>query len=192
MRIVAGLALVALVAAPMAMAAGVTLDGGEQARLVAFEAALAAQPSATRALTGWCAARGIANPARIVAEPVAGADAGVPADAWQVLEIDGTEPLGYRHVRLRCGGVVLSEAHNWYVPARLTDAMRHVLATTDTPFGTVAAPLGFVREPLSSVRGPAEGCPRETVLTHRARLRLPDGRPLALLVECYTQANVAG
>ena len=187
----AGLAAVALATAQVAMAAGISLNSGEQARLSALEAALAAQPSATRALAGWCAARGLANPARIVAEPVAGDDAGVPAEAWDVLGISGTEPLGYRHVRLRCGGVVLSEAHNWYVPGRLTDAMRRVLGTTDTPFGTVAAPLGFIREPLATVRGAGMGCPADTVLTHRALLRLPDGRPLALLVECYTRAAVA-
>lgn len=192
MRGAAGLALAALAMAQMAMGAGVSLTAAEQARLGDFEAALAAQPSATRALTGWCAARGIANPARIVAEPVPGDDAGLPRDLWQVLDIGNAEPLGYRHVRLRCGGTVLSEAHNWYVPGRLTDAMRRVLATTDTPFGTVAAPLGFVREPLASRRGAGPGCPAETVLTHRALLRLPDGRPLALLVECYARAVVAG
>ena len=30
------------------------------------------------------------------------------------------EPVAYRHVRLRCGDHVLSEADNWYVPSRLT------------------------------------------------------------------------
>jgi hypothetical protein len=28
------------------------------------------------------------------------------------------------------------------------------------------------------------------VLSHKAMLRLPDGRALALLVECYTAANL--
>ena len=100
--------------------------------------------------------------------------------------------LGYRHVRLACGTNVLSEAHNWYVPGRLTPAMNAALAATTIPFGKVAAPLGFRRERLDSKRGARPECPRGTILSHRALLRLPDGRPLALLVECYTRANLAG
>jgi hypothetical protein len=33
--------------------------------------------------------------------------------------VGATEPLGFRHVRLACGNVVLSDAQNWFVPARL-------------------------------------------------------------------------
>lgn len=85
---------------------------------------------------------------------------------------------------------MLSVAWNWYVPARLTPAMNETLRATDTPFGKVVAPLRFRREALSSVAGAAENCPAGTVSTHRARLMLPDGRPLAYLIECYTAANM--
>ena len=45
-------------------------------------------------------------------------------------------------MRLKCGDHVLSEADNWYVKARLTPDMNHMLETTDTPLeGGRGAPL---------------------------------------------------
>jgi len=157
--------------------------------LLRFEAALAANDSATAALEQWCATRGIASPARISASVVDGGP-GDPAGARTLLGVGAGERLGFRHVRLDCGGMVLSEAYNWYVPARLTAEMNATLATTRTPFGKVAAPLEFRRERLASARGAKLGCPAGSVVSHQAMLRLPDGRGLALLVECYTRANV--
>ena len=158
-------------------------SGASNAR---FERALAANPSATAALQDWCAARHIAAPARIAAAPVKGADALRPDGLAALL---GNE-VGYRHVRLSCGNSVLSEAHNWYAKNLLTGEMNRTLDTTDTPFGKVAAPLGFTRSRLSEQRGASAQCPAGTILSHRALLRLPDGRPLALVVECYTPANI--
>lgn len=155
-----------------------------------FEAALAAQDSATAALEGWCQARGIADPAKIIATSVGGEQLPPTTRNRQMLEVSDNEPVNYRHVRLSCGGKVLSQAHNWYVPARLTAEMNHTLETTDTPFGRVVAPLGFKRERISSTRGGIEGCPADTVLHHRAVLRLPDGRPIATLIECYSSQNL--
>jgi len=94
-------------------------------------------------------------------------------------------------VRLTCGDAVLSVAHNWYVPARLTPKMNHALETSDTPFGKVVAPLGFRRERLGSQRGRMAECPVGTVLSHRAVLKLADGRAISLVVECYTRANLS-
>lgn len=164
--------------------------------LDAFEATLLAHDSATQALTGWCARHDIGDPAQIRAAVVRdGGDQGQAdwaghADWRDVLAAAPDEPLGYRHVRLVCGEKVLSEAHNWYVPSRLTPEMNHALASTDTPFGTVASTLRFARTRLASRRGPFAECPADTVLSQRALLRLPDGRPLAVLVECYTAANL--
>lgn len=149
-----------------------------------FEQILMAQPSATKALEQWCGMFTGTVRASIVAKAVTGHDAAVPADLPSLLKT--TAPLGYRHVRLDCSIGTMSEAHNWYVPARLTPEMNTTLATTDTPFGKVVAPLHFSREPLSSRRGPGPGCPVRTILTHRALLRLPDGQPMALVVECYS------
>lgn len=155
-----------------------------------FEAALAAQDSATAALEGWCAARGLADPAKVIASPAGGPPLPPTRRNRQVLEVSDSEQVGYRHVRLSCGGKVLSEAHNWYVPARLTPEINRQLETTDIPFGKAIAPLSFTRERLSATRGTIEGCPAETILYHRAVLRLPDGRPVSTVIECYTPENL--
>jgi len=155
-----------------------------------FEAALLAQDSATAALEGWCATRGLANPATIRAEPVAGQQLPPTRRNRLMLEVEAGEEVGYRHVRLTCGGKVLSQAHNWYVPARLTPDMNRQLETGDTPFGRVIAPLNFTRERLSGTRGGIEECPDGTVLHHHAVLRLPDGRPVSTVIECYTADNL--
>lgn len=157
-----------------------------------LSATLDAEPSATSALAKWCAARGLANPARITAAPVVGESREPPEGGAELLALPLGEIPGYRHVQLFCGKAMLSQAHNWYVRSRLTAEMNTALDTTNTPFGTVAAALHFTRQPLTSARGAAEGCPAETILSHRALLRLPGGEPLALVVECYTAANIAG
>ncbi len=107
------------------------------------------------------------------------------------LGVGQDEPLAFRHVRLRCGAAVLSDAKNWYVPARLTPAMNTALETTRIPFGTVVRALGFRRERLESSRGGAAECPAGTVLVHKAVLRLADGRGISFVTECYTRANLA-
>lgn len=152
---------------------------------------LAANPSATVALEQWCARRGLAPAAEVHATVMARAGGPSSAAARQALGLAAGAPLGFRHVRLDCGGVVLSEAYNWYAPGLLSGEMNHLLETTRTPFGKVVAPLGYRRELIESRRGRAGGCPPGVVLSHRAMLRLPDGRVLALLVECYTAANLA-
>ena len=161
------------------------LSAADHATLIQFEQALAAQPSATRVLQQWCAERGFADPARITAQRLTSADAPPPPGLHTALDLADGEAPGYRHVRLTCGPAHMSEAHNWYVRSRLTPQMNALLDGTDTPFGTVAADLHFTRAPLGSHHGAGPGCPAGTVLTHRALLRLPDGRPLAMLVECY-------
>lgn len=179
-------------AAPVGGCAAPTV---RNARLGQLEAVLAAHASATAALEQWCAAHRIAPEARVTATTLAarsGTDADIAPDAVRrTLAVGSGEALGFRHVRLDCGGTVLSEAYNWYVPALLTPEMNAALAASRTPFGKVAAPLGYRRELIDARRGVAEGCPPGVVLSHRAMLRLPDGRPLALLVECYTAANMA-
>ena len=155
-----------------------------------FETVLASRDSATAALEQWCAARQIADPATVTARPAGGAAVPPSKASRMLLEAASEVPLGYRHVRLTCGGQVLSEAHNWYVPSRLTPQMNRVLETSDAPFGKVVAPLGFTRERLASQRGAAPDCPADTILSHRALLRLPDGSPISLVVECYTPANL--
>ncbi|WP_068076666.1 hypothetical protein [Novosphingobium lentum] len=178
----------------LALLAAMVMPGGcardTASGLAAFERALAANDSATAALGAWCAAHAIASPPVIAAQAIAGPPPPVPHEVRQLLSIAPLEPVRYRHVRLACGSTVLSVAHNWYVPARLTPDMNRLLDTTDTPFGKVVAPLGFRRERLASRHGGDRGCPGGTVLAHRAVLRLADGTAISVVIECYTRANV--
>lgn len=160
-------------------------------RLAEFESTLAAEQSATTALTRWCERQQLASPARISAA-LAPQGIAPPDDLSRQLDLPAGAAPGYHHVRLSCGGKVLSDAHNWYVPERLTPAMNELLRTTDTPFGKAAAQLNFRRERLDSTRGRTAPCPAGTILSHRALLRLQNGTPLALVVECYTRANLRG
>ena len=155
-----------------------------------FEKGLAAQASATEALRLWCDTRGLAKPAQIIAEIVPGRQFAPPEDIHNLLDVPVSEPLGYRHVKLICGDRVLSQAHNWYVPSRLTAEMNRQLAETDTPFGRVVSSLGFKRRGIASTRQRDPACPKGTILANRAILTLPDGRGLAMVVECYTDVNL--
>lgn len=163
----------------------------QAARLRHFEATLAAQDSATAALGQWCARRRIAEPTTIIALALPGTLA-PSTEARHLLAVGPDERVAYRHVALSCGGTVLSVAHNWYVPSRLTPEMNRTLESTRTPFGEAVADTHFTRERLTAIEGPGEGCPPDTVLTHRAVLhRSGDGAPISLVVECYTLANIA-
>ncbi len=131
------------------------------------------------------------------------------AEVRAALDVKPDEPLGYRRVRLKCGDHVLSEADNWYVPARLTPEMNHALETTDTPFGKAVAALHFRRHTLSAdllwrplpkgwEMGAAPASDNkgalaipDHVLEHRAVLSTPDGEPFSEVVETYTSEVLA-
>ena len=176
--------LLSLAATASAMSGQPTLDE--------FEAVLRRHDSATLALEEWCASRGIADPARITAQSVSAAGNDPPRPMRSKLDLDPGETFAMRNVELRCGQTVLSVAWNWYVPSRLTPEMNATLRGSDTPFGKVVAPLRFRRQPLETVPGRAENCPEGTISTHLAMLVLPDSRPLAYLIKCYTAANLTG
>jgi hypothetical protein len=136
-------------------------------------------------LENWCASHHLAAEPRIHAERVAGAEPAASPAVRRALRVGPEAPVRYRHVRLRCGTVVMSEADHWYVPERLTPAMNATLDATDEPFGRVVQPLGFSRVRLSADR------PRSqpgVVLVHRALLALPDGTPFSYVVESYQRA----
>lgn len=160
------------------------------ASLDAFEATLARQDSATQALEDWCTVQRIADPPVVHAKRLPTKGAMTPAAARRQLRLGRGQRAQLRKVHLSCGATVLSVAWNWYVPERLTPSMNKALRTTDTPFGKVVAALRFRREALATLEGRAETCPLGTISTHRARLILSDGRPLAYLIECYTAANL--
>ena len=175
------------------------------ALLQTLNADLLSNDSATLTLDRWCEAHKMATPAKVVAERVHGDDKAPTDDVRQLLGVGSNDPVRYRHVRLHCGDHVLSEADNWYVPARLTADMNQALDTTDTPFGRAVQALHFHRRTLSAKllweplpvgwemsgtlpkapKGPLQ-VPAETI-QHRAVLSLPDGTPISLVVETYTR-----
>jgi chorismate-pyruvate lyase len=174
------------------------------ALLQSLNADLLSHPSATLTLERWCGVHHLAAEAKVVAERVHDVDKPLPADAREQLGIGPDEVVRYRRVQLSCGGHVLSEADNWYVPSRLTEAMNRELDNSDTPFGKVVQPLHFRRQTLSAEllwsplpQGWETGAPLPAstggallvphhVLQHRAVLFDQDNRPFSLVVESYT------
>jgi hypothetical protein len=179
------------------------------ALIESLNADLLAHDSATLTIERWCGDHRLADPPRIVAERVRDADKPASAEVRAALDVKLDEPLGYRRVRLKCGDHVLSEADNWYVPARLTPEMNHVLETTDTPFGKAVAALHFRRHTLSAdllwrplPKGWETGAESalekagaltipDHVLEHRAVLSTPEGEPFSEVVETYTAELLA-
>jgi chorismate-pyruvate lyase len=101
------------------------------------------------------------------------------------LAVGPAEPVTYRSVVLKCGGLSLSIAENWYVPARLTPEMNAALAG-DTPFGAVIRPLAPSRRTLGIATQGEDAMVAPYVLRQRALVIGGDGRPLSEVVENYT------
>jgi len=155
--------------------------------------------SATATLERWCARNGLES--GIAARRLQGADVPPSGDTRALLQVGADEPVRHRKVQLVCGGRVLSEADNWYAPARLTPEMNRLLQETETPFGRVVAPLDFRRRTLSAellspapadgaLMGDASDSPPH-LLEHRAVLSTPEGVPFSLVVERYTAEVLA-
>ena len=175
------------------------------ALLQSLNAELLSNDSATLTLDAWCSGHHLApTGTKIVAERVKDADKPATPEIRAALQVDPNEPVRYRRVRLRCGAHILSEADNWYVPARLTPAMNSALDTTDIAFGRAIQPLHFRRQTLSAKLlwsplpeawdnggAPIPATPGDTLaipdalIEHRALLRTPDGVPLNEVVETY-------
>lgn len=167
-----------------------------------------ASSSATRTLEQWCREHAMADDPKIVATRVPDVREEPSAEQLQRLDVRDASEVRYRRVELRCGTHVLSEADNWYVPARLTPEMNAVLETTDTPFGKVVQPLQPYRRTIAVTmlwtplprgweqqrRPPVVRrrrmlpLPRE-VFRHRAVLYTADHLPFSEVVETY-QAEV--
>jgi chorismate-pyruvate lyase len=163
------------------------------ALLQSLNADLLSHDSATLTLDRWCRAHRLAS----------------TEEQRAVLGVSPDVPVNYRHVRLRCGDRVLSEAENWYVPSRLTPEMNRTLETSDIAFGRAVKALRFQRHTLSAelLWSPLpEGweigaaLPMESddplpvpdhVIRHRAVLILPDGTPFSEVIENYTSDVLA-
>ncbi|MDE2218887.1 MAG: hypothetical protein KGJ52_00790 [Gammaproteobacteria bacterium] len=173
------------------------------ALLQSLNAQLLSHDSATRILGQWCADHRLAAEPRIIAQRVQLAAPPASAELRRELRVAPGDVLRFRHVRLLCGSMVLSEADNWYVPGRLSAAMNAQLESSDVPFGVVVRELHFQRhtiaarllwEPLADgwemhAGGGAGGRALQVparVLEHRAMLALPDGTPISEVIETYT------
>ncbi len=152
-----------LAAATLAMAGAVSAKAQPQAwpdnfltrvevlaLMQTLNGALLAGRSATATLEKWCADHKMATDPKLVAKRVAGPDKPASEETRQRLWVAEGEPVKYRRVALTCGGHVLSEADNWYVPGRLTDDMNRMLETTETPFGKAVASLQPYRRTIEA------------------------------------------
>ena len=168
---------------------GILLAGPVTAQAPATErlrAALLAGTSATQVLTQYCAELKLAAPP-VIRALQGGAQIPAPPDVRAALKAADGEIIRHRRVRLTCGDHVLSNADNWYLPARLTPQMNRLLDETQTPFGTVVRPLDFHRQTLEAepLRGP------EAILRIRALLLTRENVPFSLVVENYSPDLVA-
>lgn len=172
--------------------------------LQTLNADLLSHDSASVTLERWCSDHHLASPARITAERMRSTEKPATELQRQRLRVTAQDEVRYRRVRLRCGTVIVSEADNWYVPARLTAQMNEQLESTDRPFGLVVQPLHFQRHttlsemlwqplpegwemsPAPATPEAGELCLPGEVLRHRALLTLPDGTPFSEVVESYT------
>ncbi|MGA0601039.1 hypothetical protein ACO2Q3_10090 [Caulobacter sp. KR2-114] len=173
-----------------------------------LQAALQSRDSATETLRLWCEAHHWAEPARIRAlRDVATAKPATP-EVRSLLGAGPRTPIRYRRVKLMCADKVLSEADNWYLPARLTPEMNKALDETDTPFGVAVKALDFHRQAVDSriLLHPFDPSPGDAapvvpgqppqlplpyaVIRNTAVLSTPDGAPFSVVVETYTRATL--
>ena len=190
-RRAAGLLLAAILSvnapAPVWAQAPAVAEARDQALIAALQSRILAAHSATFALESWCADHKLAADPRLVAERLPVPDKPLTAAQRARLAIGPDEPVRYRRVRLACGGRVLSEADNWYVPARLTPEMNATLDGTRTPFGRVVRPLAPVRSTVE-VRSPRPGAepgPTDPLFEVDAVLSTGAGQPFCEVVETY-------
>lgn len=149
-----------------------------------LRATLLASTSATQVLTQYCAELKLAAPP-VIRALRDGAAIPAPPDVRAALKAEASETIRHRRVRLACGSHVLSNADNWYLPARLTPEMNRQLDETQTPFGTVVRPLDFHRRTLEAAIG------SDPVLRIKALLLTADETPFSLVIENYSPELVA-
>jgi chorismate-pyruvate lyase len=187
-RVRTAVVLVALLSRAAIAARGQPADAAAMVRTLNAE--LLASRSATQVLSAWCGDHHLAADPTILARRDRAIDKRPSAEQREHLRVSADEPVAYRHVRLHCGARILSEADNWYVPARLTAEMNHALETTDTSFGTVVRPLEPTRETLSvtmfwpAPAGEPAAIP-DALFAHRAVLFTRDHVPFSEVYAVY-------
>ncbi len=107
-------------------------------------------PSATLTLENWCRRHGLAAASKITAHLPDRRKKLPTRSQLHRLRAGPPATVKFRHVCLNWGETIVSEAHNWYLPGRLTKNMNKLLETTDTPFGKVVRSLKVYRQTFSS------------------------------------------
>ena len=168
----------------LAAVAAPILLGAQAPSMNRVEAAVVGGASASAVLQGWCADHGLPP---LTAVRDRGAEKPPTRAVLAALGVRPGEPLGYRRVKLACGAVTLSEADNWYVPARLTRQMNHRLDATDAPFGLVTRSLHFTRRTLRATRAPDA----DHILEVTAVLVSASGAPFSYVIEDYRRERAS-
>ena len=179
---------------PLGLAATLAVSPSEagaaespDALIASLRSRVLAAHSATLALESWCADHKLAGDPHLVAQRLPIPDKPLSAAQRARLAIGPDEPVRYRRVRLACGDRVLSEADNWYVPARLTPEMNATLDGTRTPFGRVVRPLAPTRQtievrPFAQAAAPG---PDDPLFEIDAVLSTGAGQPFCEVAETY-------
>jgi chorismate-pyruvate lyase len=170
-----------------------------------LNATLLASNSATKTLEAWCGAHHMAPEAVLHARLRRDVQKPITAEQRARLNIGPNEPVVYRRVDLTCGDHVLSQADNWYVPARLQPAMEKALETSDIPFGraiqnlhprrqTIGVDLiwrplpdGWEMAPATDHHDGDLSMP-PVLFEHHAIVFSSDGKPISEVDEHYTSA----
>ncbi|MGE4410408.1 MAG: hypothetical protein AB7D33_07555 [Sphingobium sp.] len=163
--------------------------------LARFNALLSTSPSATATLIAWVEERSGRDSVSLMARATRRGAVLTPSPVTIAhLEVNGPEAIICRRVRLMDGRRILSDAHNFYVPSRLTERMQALLTDSDIPFGTIIAPLSPRRDTLRVERyWPTDEAPDERqrlparLLRHDAIVRDASGVPLCVVSEVYTR-----
>ena len=212
-----GIAAIALLAGALARAQDLpawpdTFESRVQALALiqTLNAEILGSRSATATLERWCSDHKLAESPAIVATLMRNVSRPATPEQRGHLQVTERDTVTYRHVRLRCGDRMLSEADNWYVPGRLTAEMNRLLETTDTPFGRAVQPLEPYRQTFSATllwsplpdgwERPASTLPAATnhalvvpdkLFEHRAILYTRDHVPFSEVDEIYQRQILA-
>jgi chorismate-pyruvate lyase len=181
-----------------------------QALIQTLNAEILSSRSATLSLEKWCGEHRLAAEPKVTAKLVRGIDKAPSPELRTRLQVGPQEQIKYRRVHLSCGDLVLSEADNWYVPARLSIEMNRLLETTDIPFGKVVLDLGPFRRTYAATllwsplpprwemaaRPPAAAgsgllAMPDALFEHRALVYGRDLRPISEVVETYQRGLLA-
>ena len=160
-----------------------------------------------RTLGAWCVSHRLSTRPTIATERVSDAEE-IPTEVQRKMLAASTKD-SVRHIKVRvlCGSVVLLEADNWYLPARISPQWNASIERTEWPLEAAVQTGHFRRRILSAsllwpplpelkelASGEAQGRAQSgavqplpaRVLAHHLLVLLPDGAPFGEVEENYT------